>query len=101
MNTFQVYNLSIGELNNMIEKAVTRSVQKCFTNQPSNKQEDISFLSKDETCSLLKISIPTLDKHIRSGRLTAKRLGRRVYITKESIDKALFDSNISFGGHNE
>jgi len=44
------------------------------------------FMSIQEAMAALKICRSTLYKHMRSGRLTAYRVGRLVRITREDLE---------------
>jgi excisionase family DNA binding protein len=44
------------------------------------------FLSKDETAELLGVSSKTIYRMIKRGELNAKKLGRRVVISRKDID---------------
>jgi excisionase family DNA binding protein len=47
------------------------------------------FHTKKEAAKYLRISLPTLDSYIRMGFLEASRIGDRVLISQEAINKAL------------
>jgi hypothetical protein len=49
-------------------------------------------LSKPQTAKLAGITIPTLDKLIRSGKFKQYNLGRRKYFLKSEVIEALRDN---------
>lgn len=46
-------------------------------------------MSAEEAAQALGISLPALYRHIRAGRLQVVRLGRRVLILREALDRML------------
>ena len=47
------------------------------------------FITRNEACKKLRISIPSLDKLIHQGKLTASRINGRILIKNDDIEKAL------------
>jgi Helix-turn-helix domain len=47
------------------------------------------LLDKRETGVYLRISIPTIDKHLRTGLLVPTRVGGRVFFRKRNLDAFL------------
>lgn len=62
--------------------------------EPQAAKQSDKYLSRLEVCELFHISLVTLNKHTKSGRLKAKRIGSRVLYNKYDIDKALSSNNI-------
>ncbi|MDR0575618.1 MAG: helix-turn-helix domain-containing protein [Tannerella sp.] len=46
----------------------------------------IKLYTKKEAAEILRISLPTLDRRVSSGRLQSTKTGRRRLFTKEDID---------------
>lgn len=59
---------------------------------PSAPQNQIKYLTKSEIASLLNISLPTLTKYMREGKLPFRRIGRRVLFDYDEVNKALNDA---------
>lgn len=47
------------------------------------------FYSRKETCQILRISIPTLNRYVTRGTIKSNRVGNRVLFSQESISEAL------------
>ncbi|EQB90586.1 helix-turn-helix domain-containing protein, partial [Elizabethkingia anophelis] len=47
------------------------------------------YYTREETAKLLKVSFPTLFHWNKDGKLKAKKLGKRVYYSKEDVKEAL------------
>lgn len=48
-----------------------------------------AYYSKEEVCTMLKISISTLNRRIAGGELTATRVGGKILISQENLDRFL------------
>ena len=48
-----------------------------------------TFYTRDEVCKLLHVSLPTLDKLTRTGKLQSKQIGKRYLFTREEVATAL------------
>lgn len=52
-------------------------------------QEKAQYLSRKETAAYLKITLPTLNSHTKSGKLTAYLIGRRVLYRADELEQSL------------
>lgn len=48
-----------------------------------------AYYSKEEICVMLKISLSTLNRRIAGGELIATRVGGKVLISSENLDRYL------------
>ena len=48
-----------------------------------------TYYSKEEVCTMLKISISTLNRRIAGGELTATKVGGKILISQENLDRFL------------
>ena len=74
MNPFQEMENSMVE---RIVSLVTEKVVERLTNVFESQQSSARYLSRKEAAAELKISLPTLDKLTREGKLQAIRLGEK------------------------
>lgn len=65
--------LSPSELEDIIERAVTKALQLRPDNVPG---ESAAMLTKQEAADLIKVSQSTIDKARRAGHLTAHYVGK-------------------------
>ena len=49
------------------------------------------FYNRYEVSKMLGLCLPTIDRHVREGRLKVKRIGNRYLFSKEDIENALSD----------
>lgn len=47
---------------------------------------DTAFLDREEAASTLRVSVTTVDRLIKAGKLRAARIGRRVVVSPQAID---------------
>lgn len=52
-----------------------------------------TYLTRNETCELLKISLPTLHQWSKSGILEPMKIGTRTYYSRKKIEETLKESN--------
>jgi excisionase family DNA binding protein len=52
-----------------------------------NISKEQTFLTKKETCAILRISEPTLNRRITDGTIYAKKLGSLVRIPASELEK--------------
>ncbi len=62
-------------------------------NQNFTPKDPDTYLTRNETCELLKISLPTLHNWSRSGVLEPMKMGTRTYFSRKKIEEALKESN--------
>lgn len=48
-----------------------------------------AYYSKEEVCTMLKISISTLNRRIAGGELTTTKVGGKILISQENLDRFL------------
>lgn len=74
----QLIQISTDELLNLIRQAVSEEL--CKINLDNNKSDNRAPATRQEACRFLNISIPTLDKLIKSNQLPTFTIGRQVRI---------------------
>lgn len=52
------------------------------------------YYNRNEVAAILHVSLPTIDRMMQDGRLTAKRVGRRVLFDAQTIDEAVKEKTI-------
>ncbi len=86
METLEIIQLSPDELEDIIEKAVTKALDNRDPSSPERKEE---YLSRKETKNLLRISYPTLNKRSKEGKLQSYKIGGRVLYKQSEIEEAI------------
>ncbi|WP_180979727.1 helix-turn-helix domain-containing protein, partial [Elizabethkingia anophelis] len=60
---------------------------KMITEKETDEEKE--YYTREETAKFLKVSFPTLFHWNKDGKLKAKKLGKRVYYSKEDVKEAL------------
>ncbi len=58
-------------------------------------KEDNKLLTRLEAAEMLQVNLSTLYKWVKSGKIAQKKLGKKVYFTRESIENALINIDLS------
>lgn len=90
---FWIINLTESQLEEIVcsavEKALNRVSKGIFEDKPI-------WLARAETADYLKISLPTLDKLTRQGKLISHRLGRKKVYQQNEVLKSMGLLKIKF-----
>ena len=85
---FFVTNYDRDELISMIKEAFKAELKESMNQQEKEIEYNV-LLNKKEVAEMLKISLVTIHKYLKSGKLKYYRLGRRIYFKKGEIMEAL------------
>jgi excisionase family DNA binding protein len=85
---FMVTNYDRDDLISMIKEAFKEELKEILKQQEKPDDYDV-LLSRKEVAELLKVSLVTINKYKREGKLPYCRLGRNLYFKKGDIMKAL------------
>lgn len=89
MHTVTSISISLDELQELIEKSVRNALAQHHNNDPP-KNAEIEYISRNEVCKILNISLPTLKKFYGStGEIKAYRLGGKIFFKKAEVEQAL------------
>ncbi|MCT3728142.1 helix-turn-helix domain-containing protein [Elizabethkingia anophelis] len=83
----QLIQISKEELLQEFEQMVRKVLEKMITEKVTDEEKE--YYTREETAKLLKVSFPTLFHWNKDGKLKAKKLGKRVYYSKEDVKEAL------------
>jgi len=59
------------------------------TSPVSSQSDSVQYLTRQNVASILRLSLPTVDKYTRLGLIPAQRIGNRILYSKEDIHNAL------------
>lgn len=79
----QLIQISKEELMQDFEKIVYKVLEKMQLDQSSKNEKD--FYTRDETAKLLNVSLTTLFHWNNDGVLKNKKIGKRVYYSKNEV----------------
>jgi len=75
--------ISLDDLGLLIEEKVTKAVEKIVKNQQSPQEKNL--YTRKEASELLDVSFTTLFLWNNQGILKAKKIGKKVFYSKEDI----------------
>ena len=87
MTAVTITQLTPVELENLIEKVFQRQLET-FSNLPTESSSKQNY-TKREAAAELSCSVPMIDKLIQQGRLDKIKVGAKVLIPKEGINRIL------------
>jgi excisionase family DNA binding protein len=98
MENLILTQIPIEELKTAISQAVKTEIEKINFSPKENYEPE--FLTRQQVCEILGISLPTLHHWSRNGLLPSFRIGSRVRYKKEDVSKSLIQvRTLKGGGH--
>lgn len=84
MREFQIISLSMDDFTDIIKRTVFECLDNPTKPTATNEPE---FLTREETKKILRVSLPTLGKWTKTGKLKGYRTGRNVRYKREDVNK--------------
>lgn len=84
------------DLKKLISEAVKEELQNIIHNKTgrnSQSSDGDELLTRKETASILNVTLPTLTKYVRSGKIKCHKIGRRVLFKKSDILNSISPQN--------
>ncbi|HZW40426.1 MAG TPA: helix-turn-helix domain-containing protein [Ignavibacteriaceae bacterium] len=85
----ELYLILRDDLEQILSEIIRKEMSSVLQAQSRSNTEDEDFISFNETLRLLKISRPTLFKHMKNGIVPYRKIGRRLLFPKQVILKSL------------
>lgn len=91
-----LFPISIIELKKLLADIIEEKVSVISDNRLQKELPD-SHLTREEVCSLLRITLPTLNTYTNQGLIRGYKIGDRVLYKRKDIDNALIEiGNVKF-----
>ena len=84
-NPTSIEIVSSENLREIIREVIVEEVPKLIPQRSTGEK----YYTRKEAAKRARITMPTLDKYIKEGKIKAHRLGRRVLFSEEEIKKAV------------
>ena len=81
--------ISREELEQILTDIIRKEIKDISLTQKAMPSEDDDLISFNEALRLLKISRPTLFKHMKNGIVPYRKVGRRLLFPKQTILKKI------------
>lgn len=88
MKTF-IIEMTKSDLEHLIQEQIKEVFHSKHKDVAHKKTSESKYLSRKETASLLKVSLPTLNKLTKQSKLVSYKLGNRVLYKRDEVEKAL------------
>ncbi|UYW02087.1 helix-turn-helix domain-containing protein [Flavobacterium agricola] len=87
MNQIQIIQVTPEQLKQVVQDAVKIELEQYLKNPEPQKEDEL--LTREETAELLKVSLATLDRWSKNGKMQPLKIQHKVYFKKSDIEKAL------------
>ncbi len=91
-----IINLTEKELQDVIYKAVLYAFQQSSVLTLGLGDNKATWLTRMQAAQYLNVSLPTLDKLAKTGKIGVHRLGRKKMYSREDMDKSIQIQKIKF-----
>ena len=88
----RLIDLNFKSFEELFDKVLSKRISEISalkTASETQPEKKAQYLSRKETAAYLKITLPTLNSHTKSGKLTAYLIGRRVLYRADDLEQAL------------
>jgi hypothetical protein len=89
-NSILIQGISADQLTSLIQESVKSQLQS-FQNHLHKKEFEEELLTREETCSLLKINSSTLWAWTNKGKVKAYGIANRRYYKRSELNEALIE----------
>ena len=83
-----VLSLTQDDFRGILKETIQEALQAALNVVEENKEADV-LLSRHEAAELLKVSLVTISKYQKDGKIPYYRFGRRVYFKKKELIESL------------
>jgi excisionase family DNA binding protein len=84
--------ISRDELEQILTDIIRKEIRNISFSKKEISSEDDDLISFKEARRLLKISAPTLYKHMKNGEVPFRKIGRRLLFPKQTILKTIIQN---------
>ena len=83
--TFQMVNLSVNDLIELIKNAISTEIQNVVSQTTQPQKTESEILTREEVKNLLKISYTSLWKYNKQKTLIAKKANGKVFYMRQDV----------------
>lgn len=89
MGSIILHSTPLDEFKSIIGDIIEEKLRQFKQEQPKFSGDE--FITRQEVCKLLRISLGTLHSYTKDGTLNGYRIGGRVLYRKDEIEKSLIE----------
>ena len=91
MEDFILHSTPLDKIREIVREEMRKGFEEHFNSAPNNKQPTSKYWTRIKTAEELNITLPTLRKWTKSGKLKGHKIEGRVYYKPEEIDTSLVE----------
>lgn len=89
MEDFILHSTPIDKIREIVREEMRKGFEEHFNSAPNNKQPTSKYWTRKKVAEELNITLPTLRKWTKTGKVKGHKIEGRVYYKPEDIDMAL------------
>jgi excisionase family DNA binding protein len=91
METQSIVVVPLSELNVILAETIKKIFSNCILERPqiTTLQKETDYVTRKEAAKILSVSLVTLSKYTKQGKLTEYRLGHTLRYKRHEIESAL------------
>ena len=91
MEDFILHSTPLDKFREIVREEMRKGFEEHFNSAANNKQPTSKYWTRKKTAEELNITLPTLRKWTKSGKLKGHKIEGRVYYKPEEIDTSLVE----------
>ena len=91
MEDIILHSTPLDKIREIVREEMRKGFEEHFNSTPNNKQPTSKYWTRTKTAEELNITLPTLRKWTKSGKLKGHKIEGRVYYKPEEIDSSLVE----------
>lgn len=85
-------SLAYDQLETLIDNAIGKAIKEYSLTLQKEQETQPEYLTRKQTAEKLHLSLGTVDQYVKSGLITAYKIGHRVLFKSDEVNTSLFQS---------
>jgi excisionase family DNA binding protein len=91
MDDIILHSTPLDKIREIVREEMRKGFEEHFSSAPNNKKATSKYWTRKKTAEELNITLPTLRKWTKAGKLKGHKIEGRVYYMPEEIDLAFLE----------
>jgi excisionase family DNA binding protein len=91
MEDFILHSTPLDKIREIVREEMRKGFEEHFNSAPNNKQLTSKYWTRKKAAEVLNITLPTLRKWTKAGKLKGHKIEGRVFYKPEEIDSSLVE----------